>query len=189
MLNKKLIDIYLHFITTKPGKGSVLPKKQNFPVDMKSIIPQFIAFTTSDINTDMSLQSMESLLSTLINIADINGFDRIKHRHYLDKKQFFSGSYLYGIVDESVDIDDSPTSTINKAWITAKDETVWNEIVKNAKEEYEPVTILGKCRTRNGLANVPRVKQVLVSRTLHLVAIVTAAVKLEMTKCLLLVLF
>ena len=72
---------------------------------------------------------------------------------------------------------------------TAKDETVWNEIVKNAKEEYEPVTILVKCRTRNGLANVPRVKQVLVSRTLHLVAIVTAAVKLEMKKCLLLVLF
>ena len=94
MLNKKHIDIYLHFITTKPGKGSVLPKKQNFPVDMKSIIPQSIAFTTSDINTDMSLQSMESLLSTLINTADINGFDRIKHRHYLDKNSF-SLAHIY----------------------------------------------------------------------------------------------
>ena len=60
MSNKKQLDIKLHFITTKPGKGQVLPKKQNFPVDLKSII----AYDASDVNTSMSLYSIESMIST-----------------------------------------------------------------------------------------------------------------------------
>ena len=174
MPNNKQLDIKLHFITAKPGRGSVLPKKQNFPVDLKKvIIPDSpIGYMVSDdINTSISLHKIESIISTLVGCADINGFDREKNDYSVNKKQLFAGSYLYGITDEDIDIDDSTTCSINKAWIAAKDDAIWREIVKNAKEVHKPVTVLG--RTRNGTANVSRVKQVLVSRTLQLVVIVT----------------
>ena len=172
MSNKKQLDIKLHFITTKPGKGQVLPKKHNFPVDLKSIIAYNDA---SDVNTSMSLYSIESMLSNLADSAYINGFDREKNDYSVNKKQFFAGSYLYGITDNDIDVDSCTTCSINKAWLAAKDENIWREMVRNAKEEYEPVTVLG--RTRCGTANVPIVKQVLVSRTLHLVVIVTCSKK------------
>ena len=175
MSNKKELDVLLHFMTVKSGKASTVPKKQPFPVNIKSIIPSYIAFAASDVTPKMTLSSMESLLSTLVNTADISGFDRLKSRHFLDKNQFFSGSYLYGIVDNDVDADDSTNTAINNAWIPVTDESIWQAIVKNAKEEYEKVTVLG--RTRNGTANVPRVKDVFVSRTLHLVVLVSTETK------------
>ena len=175
MSNKKEFDILLHFMTVKSGKASTVPKKQPFPVNIKSIIPSYIDFTASEITTKMSLQSIESLLSTLVNTADICGFDHLKSRHFLDKNQFFSGSYLYGIVDNDVDIDDSTNSAINHAWVAAKDESTWRAIVNNAKELYEKETVLG--RTRNGKANLPIVKDVFVSRTLHLVVLVSIETK------------
>ena len=123
----------------------------------------------------MSLQSIESLLSTLVNTADISRFNRLKSWHYLDKNQFFAGSYLYGTVDDKNNIDDSTNGAINNAWVAAKDESIWQAIVSNAKEVYEKVIVLR--RRRNGTANVPRSKEVLVRRTLHLVVLVTTETK------------
>ena len=89
MSNKKELDVLLHFMTVKSGKASTVPKKQPFPVNIKSIIPSYIAFAASDVTPKITLSSMESLLSTLVNTADISGFDRLKSRHFLDKNQFF----------------------------------------------------------------------------------------------------
>lgn len=171
MSNNKDLDILLHFMTVKSEKATAIPKKQQYPVNIKTIIPSLIASTISGINTKMRLETIESLLSTIVETADISGFNRAKLKYFVDKNQFFAGSYLYGIVDNQVDIESSTNGAINSAWVAIKDESIWRATVTNAHEVFEKIQILGK--TRNGSTNVPKFKDVLVSRTLHLVVLVS----------------
>ena len=95
--------------------------------------------------------------------------------HSVNRSQFFVGSYLYIISDSKIDINNSTACSINKAWLADKDKTIWRDIVKNVKEEYGMALVLG--RTRNRAANVPRVKQVFIRRTLRLVLITICSKK------------
>ena len=174
MLSKKHLDIKLHIRFVKSGKGSIQLKKQDFPISLGSIVPTSSS-PSNQINNKMRLSTVESLLESAVNDADINGFDRSKFDYSLDKSQFFSGAYLYGIVDPTVDIDDSPTSLINKSWTPVTNESIWREMLEKAKEEYEPVATLG--RTRNHTVNIPTFTQVLKKREMHLVTLVTTSLK------------